>query len=107
MFTPSRTESATWRLRIVSSAFVCSLLFAGFASAMTLEMTLAANNDVVRLRRETRSGNTWRLHTSNVNRVGQLAGCDVPNMGSPSGPADLRALARSLRGHERLPTIGG
>ena len=37
----TRGRSAIWRLRIVSSAFVRWLLFSGFASAMTLEMSLA------------------------------------------------------------------
>src|SRR6202011_5001614 len=35
--------SANWRLRILSSAAVCWLLFSDSAGAMTLEMTLAPN----------------------------------------------------------------
>src|ERR1035437_10709916 len=41
-FLISRSGPAIWPFRILSSAFVCSLPFSGFASAMTLEMSLAA-----------------------------------------------------------------
>ena len=42
-FRVSLTTAAIYRLRILSSAFVCLRPFAGFASGMTLEMTLDAN----------------------------------------------------------------
>ncbi len=43
-FSGTRTKPLIWRLRILSPALIRSRLFAGFASAMTLEMTLAAKD---------------------------------------------------------------
>ena len=42
VFSATGTGPALWRLRILSSAAGCSRPIAGFASAMTLEMTLDA-----------------------------------------------------------------
>jgi hypothetical protein len=43
VFNSTRMMSANWRLRILSPAPACLLPFSAFASAMTLEMSLAAN----------------------------------------------------------------
>jgi hypothetical protein len=40
---PTPAEAATYAAPIVSSIFVCSPLFAGLASTMTLEMSLTPN----------------------------------------------------------------
>ena len=70
IFRPSRTESVIWSFRIVSSVFVCPLPFSGFTSAMTLELTLAANDDVVRPHRNTReSVNPRRLLDLSVGKL--------------------------------------
>ena len=51
-FSVTRTRSAIYRSRILSSAFIGSRLFSGFANAMTLEMTLTAKDFANCLRRE-------------------------------------------------------
>jgi hypothetical protein len=43
VFSTTCMTSVNWRFQMLSSAGVCLLLFSDFASAMTLEMTLAPN----------------------------------------------------------------
>lgn len=76
LFRLSRTTAAIYRLRILSSAFVYLRPFAGFASTMTLEMSLAAKDFASSHVRG--SSETSRHRTARVDRRGSSSHVDLP-----------------------------